>query len=130
MPHPNVWLGVTVEDQQRADERIPILLQIPAAKRFVSYEPALGAVDFSPYFRCRGCGYTAKDKFEQMDHLLCKNPTGTLDQIIAGEETGPHARRPKPEWFSDVIRQCRSAGVPIFIKKAPEGVEIIREFPK
>jgi protein gp37 len=47
----NVWLGVSVEDQKTADERIPLLIQTPAAVRFVSYEPALGPVDFSPYFR-------------------------------------------------------------------------------
>ena len=48
-PLPNVWLGVSVEDQATADARIPVLLNTPAAVRFVSYEPALGAVDFSPY---------------------------------------------------------------------------------
>ena len=48
-PLPNVWLGVSVEDQATADARIPLLLQTPAAKRFVSYEPALGPVDFAPW---------------------------------------------------------------------------------
>lgn len=48
-PLPNVWLGVSVENQETADERIPLLLQTPAAVRFVSYEPALGPVDFKPW---------------------------------------------------------------------------------
>jgi len=53
-PLPNVWLGVSAEDQQRADERIPLLLQTPAAVRFVSYEPALGPIDFRPWLSIGG----------------------------------------------------------------------------
>ena len=104
---PNLWLGVSVEDQKTADERIPYLLQTPAAKRFVSFEPALGEVDF--------------DKRE----WLCKSwsegkPTiGTyLDWVIMGGESGPGARPMDINWARSVKNQCVEAGVPFFFKQA------------
>ena len=75
---PNLWLGVTVENQQAADERIPLLLQIPAAKRFISIEPMLGPVDLAPW-----------------DELFI--PLG-IDWVILGGETGPKARPLHPDW--------------------------------
>ena len=95
---PNVWLGVSVEDQQTADERIPILLQTPAAVRWVSYEPALGPVDFSPYLRLA-------------------TPDSRLQWLVAGGESGPRARPPHPDWFRSVRDQCQAAGVPFFFKQ-------------
>lgn len=101
-PWRNVWLGVSVEDQKTADERIPLLLQTPAAVRWVSYEPALGLVDFSswlisPY----GQQYGAM----------------SLDWIVAGGESGPGARPAHPDWFRSVRDQCQAAGVPFFFKQ-------------
>lgn len=112
----HVWLGVTAENQQRADERIPILLQIPAAVRFVSVEPMLSGIKFNHHW------LGACDSEDHPNHSF-------LDWVICGGETGPGARSAKAEWFNSIIDQCRSAGVPVFIKKAPEGVSIIREFP-
>ena len=89
----NVWLGVTAEDQRRADERIPILLSIPARVRFVSHEPALERVDFSPYLS-RG-----------------------IHWIITGGESGPGARRYDLSWARSVVGQCRAAGVAPFVKQ-------------
>lgn len=120
--HPNVYLGVSVEDQATADERIPLLLQTPAAKRFVSYEPALGPVDFERI------QWPNKHKVDVLrggawDALGC--PSGfinhsdmdTLDQIIMGGETGPGARPLHPDWVRSVRDQCKEAGVPFFFKQ-------------
>ena len=98
----NVWLGVSVEDQKTADERIPLLLQTPAAVRFVSYEPALVPVDFAPWLLANG------------------NSTGDrkgLDWIIAGGESGPNARPCEVRWIRAVRDHCQAAGVPFFFKQ-------------
>ena len=109
---PHVWLGITAENQTRADERIPILLQIPAARHFVSIEPMLAPIMIKWW-------------------LDGQHENGNrLDWVIMGQETGPGARPAKAEWFNSTINQCRVAGVPLFIKKAPAGVEIIRQFPE
>jgi len=103
-PYPNVWLGVTAEDQQRADERIPILLSIPAAKHFVSVEPMLGPVDLLER------GYLA-------DHEWKKGTPGGLGWVIAGGETGPGARPMQDEWAMNLRDQCQEAGVAFWFKK-------------
>lgn len=126
-PAHNVYIGVSVEDQETADERIPILLQIPAVKRFVSIEPVIDPVNISNYLpfavhydtiphgncsdparcdcKCEGC---LKDK---IGHYRC------LDWVILGGETGPGARPVHPNWMLTVRDQCQSAGVPFFFKQ-------------
>lgn len=100
-PLPNVHLGVTAEDQPRADLRLPDLCATPAARRFVSYEPALGQVDWSPWLPF-------------------------LAQIIFGGESGSNARPPHPNWARSTRDQCAAAGVPFFFKQwgsyAPSGI--------
>jgi len=113
----NVWPGASVENQKRADERIPILLQIPAAVRFVSIEPMLGPLEISAF--------------------------PGLDWVIVGGETGPGARPMHPDWVRSVRDQCQEAEVPFFFKQwggwllnywreisgtPPKGQK--REFPK
>jgi len=105
-PLPNVWLGVSVENQARADERIPVLLTVPAAGHFVSYEPALGAVDFRPWLP---------------GPMAATFGGGRLGWLIAGAETGQKARRADPDWFHDARRVCDRAGVPFFFKKDSDG---------
>jgi protein gp37 len=106
----NVWLGVSVEDQKTADKRIPILNTTPSSIRFISYEPALGEIDLRPYLH-------------------------GLDWVIAGGESGKNRRPYKIEWFEKVMEQCKSAGVPFFMKQLdkiepiPEHL-MVREFPK
>jgi len=107
---PNIWLGVSAETQACADERIPILLQIPAAKRFVSVEPMLGQVNLMPYLwnehvwgNCSGIPIVSHD------HLL--------DWVIAGGETGPGARPMHPNWLRSLRDQCQNANVPFFFKQ-------------
>lgn len=105
-PFANVLLGVSVEDQATADERIPLLLQTPAAVRFVSYEPALTPVDFTPWLYC------LKD-IDDEPHQQC----GVLDWLIVGGESGPKARPCDVAWIRSVVDQCKAAGVPCFVKQ-------------
>ena len=104
-PLRRVWLGVSVENQATADKRIPWLLRTPAAVRFVSYEPALAAVDFRPY----------------MPNPLWNNlPSWKepgLDWVICGGESGPHARPCDLAWLRSTITQCREAGVACWVKQ-------------
>lgn len=99
----NLWWGVSVEDQKTADERIPLLLQTPAAVRWVSYEPALGPVDFSRFLPVETIGGVKMERW--------------LDWIVAGGESGPHARPAHPDWFRQVRDQCQAAGAPFFFKQ-------------
>jgi protein gp37 len=130
-PLSNVWLGVSVEDQATADERIPILLQTPAAVRIVSIEPMLGPVDLC-YIRTgpdRPMEGHPKTIWHPCGNALCKpsppEPGQTiivpaawtgLDWVICGGETGPGARPIHPDWVRKVRDQCAAAGVPFFFK--------------
>ena len=115
-PLPNVWLGVSVEDQATADERIPHLLRTPAAVRFVSYEPALGPVDFT---NLDPTGTQSEMEAHGWSALWKDNPIGRawLDWIICGGESGPGARPMHPDWPRSVRDQCDEAGVPFFFKQ-------------
>lgn len=110
-PLPNVWLGVSVEDQATANERIPLLLQTPAAVRFVSYEPALGPVDFTRIGHCMNVDLSA------LEEIVGFEERPALDWIIVGGESGPGARRFDVAWARTVIDQCRAAGVAVFVKQ-------------
>jgi len=103
-PLRNVWLGVSVEDQETADQRIPWLLATPDAVRWVSYEPALAQVDFSKHFKRTHPGATPKD-------------TPGLDWVVVGGESGPKARPCVIGWVRDTVRQCKAASVPVFVKQ-------------
>ena len=114
-PLPNVWLGVTAEDQQRADERIPLLLDTPAAVRFVSYEPALGPVTFrDEWLRSRCPEHDSPSGFCSLD---CRSRTASLDWLIVGGESGPGARPFDLAWARSAVEQCKAAGVPVFVKQ-------------
>ena len=86
---PNVHLGVSVENQRLADERIPVLLDTPATVRFLSCEPLLGPLDLTPWLRCQACGYSKADRAHWGDHRLCPAPGATIDWVIVGGESGP-----------------------------------------
>lgn len=133
-PLKNVWLGVTAENQRTADERIPILLDTPAAKRFVSVEPMLEQIDLN-LFGNRRCGYV--DKVQHIPGLVPSLvPVSFIDWVICGAETGQNARPMDLKWARDLRNQCSEANVPFFFKKAgPIGTLIpvdlmIREYPK
>jgi protein gp37 len=108
-PLPNVWIGVSVEDQVRADERIPLLLQTPAAVRWISAEPLLGPVLLRRHIDVTRDGTVEGQIF--VDHL-----TG-LDWVVVGGESGPGARPFDIAWARSLRDQCRAAGVPVFIKQ-------------
>ncbi len=121
-PWPNVWCGVSVENQHFADERIPLLLQTPAAVRWISAEPLLGAIRFKaewvdlPYARAAIAQVTEK-----------QFPTG-LDWVVCGGESGPGARPMHPDWARSLRDQCQAAGVPFFFKQWGEwGISYIGE---
>jgi protein gp37 len=108
-PPSNVWLGTTVEDQTRADERIPKLIRIPAKIHFLSCEPLLGPVNL----HLLG-GYPPQ---RQAEILAMGPPAGMVDWIIAGGESGSQARPMNPDWARSLRDQCQAAGVPFFFKQ-------------
>lgn len=116
-PLPNVWIGVSVEHQEAANERIPELLRTPAAVRFLSCEPLLGSLNLSrvapeSVFFCDALAgealYPIVSKWKR------------LDWVIAGCESGPGARPAEPDWYRSLRDQCKAAGVPFFLKQAKE----------
>lgn len=115
-PLPNVWLGVSAEDQQRADERIPDLLATPAAVRFVSAEPLLGPVRL-PWCWCVRCGVEPERHAET--HLHCHDDLQVrkLDWVIVGSESGPRGRPMATEWAASLRDQCAAARVAFFTKQ-------------
>jgi protein gp37 len=123
-PLDNLWLGVSAENQDNANERIPWLISTPAAVRFVSYEPALGPVTFEPWLNMlAGSGESGW------------LPSHAFDQIIVGGESGPGKRPFDPEWARSVLRECLDADVAFFMKQWDKVREIpddlmVREFPK
>lgn len=108
-PLPNAWLGVSVENQEQADERIPHLLKCPAAVRFLSCEPMLGPVDFAQTSLVRDGEATGWNLFG--------SPDCGIDWAIVGGESGPGARPCRIEWVRSVVNQCKNAGVPVFVKQ-------------
>ena len=105
-PLPNLWLGVSVESQQYADERIPLLLQTPAAVRFLSVEPMLEAVDIND----------RRDWHERQPSVKPKD-SPRIDWVICGGESGPGARPFNLAWAESLQEQCKAAGVAFFMKQ-------------
>lgn len=114
----NVWVGCTVEDQRRAEERIPRLLEIPSALLFVSYEPALGPVNWLP----------ALGADENGERCACGDPecpgpgsrgcnARRISWLIVGGESGPGARPFDLAWARQALADCKAAGVPVFVKQ-------------
>jgi protein gp37 len=106
----NLLLGVTAENQQRANERIPILLQIPAVRRFVSVEPMLGSVDLVAALDA-AIDIEGKVEIPAVDGI-----DNWLHWVICGGETGPRARPLHPDWVRSLRYQCRASGTPFFFK--------------
>lgn len=114
-PLPNVHLGVSVEDQAAADARIPHLLRTPAAVRFVSAEPLLGQVDLRKYLP-RRLGLSEIPGSALNDGATEMQQRG-IGWVIIGGESGPDARPCDIAHVRDLLRQCREAGVPAFVKQ-------------
>lgn len=132
-PLPNVWLGVSCENQETANERIPLLLQTPAAVRFISAEPLLGPIDLTHVTAGPLCP-------QRPDHIVDVLRAGTwvlrsglvpvgqpdfinhsdmerLDWVIVGGESGPKSRPCALEWIQSIVRQCTAADKPVFVKQ-------------
>jgi protein gp37 len=125
-PLNNLWLGVTAENQEQANKRIPILLQIPAAVRFVSVEPMLGPIDFYEI--------TYGNQFHNVLNGVLDITTSQLgilgdklDWVICGGESGHKARPMNPEWVKSLRDQCKKAKVPFFFKQWGEYLPISRK---
>lgn len=116
-PLPNVWLGVSAEDQARADERIPDLLATPAAKRFLSAEPLLGRIDLTRLETFAGERIDALHgiSLDYFDEATRRKPR--LDWVIVGGESGPGARPMHPDLVRRIRDDCDAAGVPFFFKQ-------------
>lgn len=114
-PLPHVWLGTTVEDQRRADERIPHLLGTPAAVRFLSCEPLVSRVDLSrvdpPGFPHDTCDPLRRNSYRG------GLESERIDWVIVGGESGTHARPFDVSWARWIVKQCKDAGVPVFVKQ-------------
>ncbi len=101
---PGVWLGVSVENQKTADERIPVLCQIPAPKKFISVEPMLEGIHFyRGWFGING-----------------------INWVLCGEETGPKARPLHPDWVRSLRDQCQAAGIPFFLKQMEINGKVVK----
>ncbi len=111
-PLPNVHLGISAEDQAAADKRIPLLLETPAAIRFVSAEPMLGPIDFGRWLGKQECLYSSTDF-----SLAHPYRPPSLDWVIVGGESGPNARPFRVEWARSIVDQCAAAGVACFVKQ-------------
>lgn len=126
-PAPWIWWGVSVEDQARADERIPHLLRTPAAVRFLSCEPLLEHVDLRRWLNdpCN-CMVPAMEGAGQHSPncRTFKEPWG-LDWVIGGGESGPGARPCALEWIESIVDQCRSSGIQCFVKQL--GAHVVSE---
>ncbi len=121
-PLPNVWLGVSVENQHFADERIPLLLQTPAAVRFISAEPLLAPIEISEYLNGDSTGHETGGQAGWQ--------TGaSLDWVIVGGESGVGARRCDVAWVRLLVVQCLSAGVPVFVKQLGPWLHIVGDKP-
>lgn len=103
-PPGNVWFGVSVEDQTRADERIPLLMEIPARLRWLSVEPLIGQVDFR---RVPGFNRAGSAGVEMLRNFW----------VVVGGESGHGARPCRVEWIRTIADACRAAGVPVFVKQ-------------
>jgi protein gp37 len=110
-PLRNLWLGVSVENQRWADERIPLLRETPAAVRFISAEPLLGPLELTPYLE--------GEEEHGVAHTVgaCVGWTPPIDWVIVGGESGAGARPCDVHWIADILAQCDFAGVPAFVKQ-------------
>lgn len=128
-PLPNVWLGVSVENKRTARNRVPLLLDTPAAVRFLSCEPLLENPNIDrALLVCGGC--LSKDVRAGLDWLptdparVTYKPQSlrgidqkTVDWVIVGGESGPGARALEVDWIRTIVAQCTAANVPVFVKQ-------------
>lgn len=122
-PLPNVWLGVSVEDQATADQRIQILLKTPATVRWISAEPLLGPIDLSAIESevwshepqsMRRTGVLGDASYYVVEE---RRVSRGLDWVVVGGESGPRARACRLDWIRQIVGLARERGVPVFVKQ-------------
>ena len=124
----NVWAGTSVEKEWDGNRcltaRLDLLAQVPAPIRFASCEPLLGPLNLRPWLDMCVCGDSRANHFAEGDCVLtgisqcdCRHYQSVLDWVIAGGESGPHARPMHPDWARSLRNQCQAAGVPFFFKQ-------------
>ncbi len=111
LPPRNIWLGVSIERQQEADERIPHLLTTPAAVRFISAEPLLGPIDLTAYTEIGPLSFLKRHNIQNNTLTNC------IDWVIVGGESGAGARAMHPGWARSLREQCAAADVAFFFKQ-------------
>ncbi|CAN7416144.1 DUF5131 family protein [Paraburkholderia hospita] len=120
-PYENVWLGVSVEDQRTANERIPLLLQCPAEVRWISAEPLLGPVDLThmPHGDESDLDALRGQISYAMQHVAMPPSAASsrIDWVVCGGESGHGARPMHPDWARSLRDQCAAASVPFFLKQ-------------
>lgn len=138
LPLPNVHLGVSVENQEAADERIPLLLQTPAAVRWISAEPLLGPLELEEHlYAADVAGGAPDDMPPSSDGRLYPG----LDWVVAGGESGKGFRPMDVAWLEQLVQQCQQAEVPVFVKqdsgarsgkqgRIPDALWELKQFPK
>lgn len=141
----NVWVGVSVENQETADKRIPLLLQIPARVRWLSVEPLLAPINLMNIEPTRylnlnpleGVGVDAKNVCQTIPNIRCNK----VDWVVVGGESGPKRRDCGVEAITSIVDQCKTAAVPCFVKqdcalkpgqqgRIPDGIWRVKEYPK
>jgi protein gp37 len=122
----HVQWGVTICNQKEADEKIPILLSIPG-KRWVSFEPFLGEIDFSDYLTdylgAETCAYGEMHRNRTCECMFLYKP----DFVVIGCESGPKRRPCKREWIISLVEQCKAAGVPWMVKQREIGGKVCHD---
>ena len=111
LPLPNVWLGVSVENQKAADERIPLLLETPGWVRWISAEPLLSAIDISKWLS--PCSYYCDHDADGGGH----RPERGIEWVVVGGESGGQARPFNVKWPIELIQECKAASIPVFVKQ-------------
>ena len=120
-PFSNLWLGVSVEDQATADQRIPLLLQTHASVRWVSAEPLLGPVTILREWL--GLGHQHRGQADDDYVCCCGKPRAYhvgLDWVVVGGESGPKARDCDVAWIRSIVRQCQANRISVFVKQLGE----------
>lgn len=138
-PLPNLWLGVSVEDQRWADIRIPALLDTPATVRWVSAEPLLGPLNLTPYlvsmWTCPACKYEQGAWVGNTHCIRCGQRAypppyrQQVDWVVAGGESGRGARPMHPDWVRSLRDQCQHAGTPYLFKQWGEWAPVDEDRP-
>ena len=104
----NIWLGVSVEDQKTADQRIPLLIKTPAVLRWLSIEPLLNNIDLTKI----------KEIYDQ---------NTSIDWIVVGCESGPRKRECKIEWIESIVGQCQQEKIPVWVKQININGKVIED---